>query len=97
VEKFQDLRLRHIGRQLIHCEKPELLNEKLRQELDVARAKRVLGHCVGAAPWKTLPIALQELQAMLQVPGANGMDHLRDHEAFLLSRLAEANSRLSKV
>jgi hypothetical protein len=43
VEKFQDQRLKKIGLQLIHFERPDLLNDDTRHELDLILARRLMG------------------------------------------------------
>ena len=43
VEEFKDPRLKILGRQLIHLERPDLLDKSVRREEQLAHANRVLG------------------------------------------------------
>lgn len=89
VERFEDERLRHIGRQLIHCERPDLLPSLERAEHDRRVAKRISGAGNGS-PWLTLPKALQELEALLAQADFVESELLREHKAHLLARLLAA-------
>ena len=60
VEKFQDPRLKIIGRQLIHMERPELLDKSISRKHHLAAAKRLLGQG-DDIEWLTLPKALEQL------------------------------------
>lgn len=64
VEKFQDPRLRTIGKQLIHLERPDLLDASVRREHDLAVVNRLLGRH-SDVPWLTLPKALEEIKEIL--------------------------------
>jgi exodeoxyribonuclease I len=84
VEKFRDQRLRTIGRQLIHLERPDLVEVNLRREMDRAIARRLLG--VGEdIPWLTIPAALLEIQARSKGLVGPELEHLREHELHLRS------------
>lgn len=89
VERFQDSRLRTIGRQLIHVERPDLLDKAIRRELDAAAVKRLLGTGEDI-PWLTLPQALKQLEEML--PNASGAELklLREHYQYLRARYKQA-------
>jgi exodeoxyribonuclease-1 len=93
VEKFQDSRLRKIGRQLIYLERPDLLDEKVRRELDLATANRLLGRGEDIS-WLTIPAALTEIQAMAQNLSGSDLQHLREHELYLRSRHTHALASL---
>jgi len=85
VENFQDPRLRTIGLQLIHIERPELLAPKTRRDLDLACAKRVLGHG-DDIQWLTIPAALSEIEAMSRGLIGADLQHLKEHESYLRSQ-----------
>jgi exodeoxyribonuclease-1 len=93
VEKFQDPRLKAIGRQLIHLERPDLLDKSSCRKHDLAAAKRLLGHGEDI-PWLTLPKALEQLEEMLD--GATGpeLELLREHEHYLRERHEQALRRV---
>jgi exodeoxyribonuclease I len=85
VEKFNDPRLKTIGWQLIHVERPDLLDDKTRRELDMTRAKRVMG-MVENPPWLTLPQALKEFEAVKADLDGALLDGLIEHEKYLQHR-----------
>jgi exodeoxyribonuclease-1 len=89
VEKFRDPRLRTIGRQLIHLERPDLLDNAIRREHQLAAAKRLLGQSEDTC-WLTLPKALEELEGMLQGASGAELQLLREHERYLRERQKEA-------
>jgi exodeoxyribonuclease-1 len=93
VERFQDPRLRTIGRQLIHFERPELLDKAMRREHHLATTKRLLGQGEDIS-WLTLPEALEELRAMLPVASGAELSFLREHERYLRQRHREALSNI---
>jgi exodeoxyribonuclease-1 len=89
VEKFQDPRLKILGRRLIHIEKPHLLDQAARDENDVVAAKRMLGHGEEVS-WLTLPKALKQIEEMLN--GATGPEValLEEHKQHLQERYERA-------
>jgi len=89
VEKFQDSRLRAIGRQLIHLEQPHLLDEAMCREYNLASAKRLLGQGKDIS-WLTLPQALVELEGMLEDASGPKLELLREHEQYLRERHRQA-------
>ena len=82
VEKFQDPRLKVIGRQLIYLERPDLLNEATRREHDFAAAKRLLGQGEDIS-WLTLPQAFEQLDGMKGNLSGAELKFLREHEQYL--------------
>ena len=93
LEKFQDPRLRQIGKQLIYLERPELLDEKTRREFEVAAAKRILGHGEDIS-WLTIPKALEQLDAMLAAASGAQLEFLQDHGRYLRERHQQALAHL---
>ncbi len=82
VEKFQDPRLKVIGRLLIHLERPDLLDQATRREHHKAAAKRLLGEDEEVS-WLTLPRALQQLEEMLAAATDTELELLREHDQYL--------------
>lgn len=89
VEKFQDPRLKTIGMQLIHLERPNLLDKAIRLEHRVAAANRLLGQG-GDISWLTLPNALKELEGMIAATSGAELKLLREHYDYLLDRHRQA-------
>jgi exodeoxyribonuclease-1 len=89
VDKFQDQRLRQIGRQLIYQERPELLSENIRRQHARAIAMRVLGRG-GETEWLSLPNALEQLQEVLASVSGPEAELLREHACFLRERHTSA-------
>ncbi|HWZ95139.1 MAG TPA: exonuclease domain-containing protein [Opitutaceae bacterium] len=93
VEKFQDPRLKTIGRQLIHLERPDLLDKSTCRKHDLAAAKRLLGQGEDI-PWLTLPKALEQLEEMLEGASGPELELLREHEQYLRKRHEQALTRV---
>jgi len=89
VEKFQDPRLRAIGRQLIHLERPDLLDKAICREYDLAAAKRLLGQGDDIS-WLTLPKALEQIEGILVESSGAELEPLREHKRFLCERHEQA-------
>jgi exodeoxyribonuclease-1 len=64
VESFDDPRLISLGRRLIGIERPDLLDQAVRQEMDLAVARRIAKPEEGA-PWLCLTKAIAETEAIL--------------------------------
>lgn len=85
VEKFQDPRLRTIGKQLIHLERPDLLDASVRREHDLAIVNRLLGRHPDV-PWLTLPKALEEFKEILATLPCTQSVVLQEHYEHLSER-----------
>jgi exodeoxyribonuclease-1 len=96
VEKFQDRRLRTIGMQLIHLERPDLLDKAIDLEHRLAAARRLLGQGQDIS-WLTLPDALKELEGMLAATSGGELKLLQEHHKYLRDRHRQAvsDSKLS--
>jgi exodeoxyribonuclease-1 len=93
VEKFKDPRLKEIGRKLIHIERPDLLDEGTRRELDLMLFRRIMG--VGEkVPWLTLPQALQDFGAVKANADPALLQRLLEHEQYLRQRHEQARAHL---
>jgi len=91
VEEFKDPRLKILGRQLIHLERPDLLDKAVRREEQLAHANRVLGQCEDVS-WLTLPKALEEIELLSSNASGAELTFLREHEQYLRQRHKEALS-----
>jgi exodeoxyribonuclease-1 len=89
VEEFQDSRLRLIGMQLIHLERPDLIDKARSLAYRRAAAKRLLGHGEDVS-WLTLPKAQEQLEEMLAAASGADLKLLREHKQFLRKRSEEA-------
>jgi exodeoxyribonuclease-1 len=89
VERFQDSRLRAIGKRLIHLERPDVLDAATNDELDRLTTQRLLG-LGDAVEWLTLPKALEEMNALMATATDTELELLREHEQYLRARLAQA-------
>jgi exodeoxyribonuclease I len=89
VEAFRDPRLRTIGRQLIHLERPDLLDKATRREHHMAAANRLLGQGEDIS-WLTLVEALEQLKEMLATASGAELKLLREHDQYLRERHKQA-------
>jgi len=71
--------------QLIHFERPDLLNDDTRHELDLILARRLMG--VGDnIPWLTIPQALKEFETVKADADGTLLERLLEHEQYLHRR-----------
>jgi exodeoxyribonuclease I len=89
VAAFQDPRLRCLGRQLIHVERPDLLPCFDCSEYDRAIALRITADAA-EVPWLTLPKALGEIDTMLADADAEQTAFLQEHRDHLAQYMAKA-------
>lgn len=85
IEKLQDLRLKALGIRLIYLERPELLQEAMRQDQERIAAQRLLG-LDAEVSWLTLPNALKELDEMLAAATEAELTLLQEHQQFLQAK-----------
>ena len=81
VERFRDPRLRTIGKQLIHLERPDLLDSAVRKQHESAAAKRLLGQCEGVL-WLTLPQAMSQLIGMMEKAEGSELAKLKEFDVY---------------
>lgn len=86
VEQFEDSRLKTLGKQLIHIERPDLLTEADRAEHDRTHIRKLLGSD-GDVPWLTLPKAIQQIDDILAACEEAELALLREHREYLVSWL----------
>lgn len=94
VEQFQDPRLRKLGRQLIHLERPDLLPEDVQREHRLEAAQRLTGRADDVS-WMTLPKAIREIENLLASAMPDASFYYREHYDQLLRRLVQANKDLA--
>lgn len=93
VERFRDPRLKKLGWRLLHAEQPGLLPRASCDEHDRDLAHRMLGNGI-AAPWLTLPQAMNQIEGLLATAVDGEAVLLREHQALLQERHARARARL---
>jgi hypothetical protein len=74
---------------LIHLERPDLLDNAICREHDLAAAKRLLGQGEDIS-WLTLPKALEQLEEMLAAASGAELELLREHDQYLRERYEQA-------
>lgn len=89
VETLEDPRLKVLGRQLIHAERPEILDPVIRLEHDRNIAKRIAQDNPDL-PWLTLPKALSEIEELLLSATETEKTLLIEHRNYLSQRLNSA-------
>lgn len=86
IEQFHDERLRELGYRLVHCERPDLLDDTVRRRHDDRIARYLLG-LDNAVGWLTLREAIEQANNILE---RSDLLHIREHRDYLQRRLAEA-------
>jgi exodeoxyribonuclease-1 len=94
VDRFEDQRLRTLGRRLIYSERPDLLDKTVCREYDLAVARRVLGQGDDIR-WLTIPQALEQLGRMLENTPEVELTLLREHKQYLHNRNDQALAHLT--
>jgi exodeoxyribonuclease-1 len=94
VAQFEDGRLRIIGKQLIHVERPDLIARPECLEHDCARARRLLGSD-GDVPWMTVSKALTQLEIILGECEAHELELLNGHRQYLAECSQQASALIS--
>lgn len=89
VERFEDERLRTLGRQLIHLERPDLLPPSVAKSHSLTIAKRLLGHG-DDCPWLSLPRALEQLDLLRAAASGQELTMLNEHGDFIRERHQQA-------
>ena len=94
VSRFEDPRLQELGMRLIHSEHPDILEKRVRDQFDTAVAERLTDNS-NAAPWLTLPQAIQQVNELSADAEGEESEFLREHRDYLSKRLGEARSYLA--
>ena len=94
LESLSDPRAKILGKRLLYVEAPAVLPSAVRESLDIAATRRLMG-ADGSVPWLTLPKALSETRDMLV--GASGIDAilLRELEDYLVDRVEKARTLIA--
>ena len=87
IDQLSDPRMREVADRLVYFERPELLSEPKRLELDGWLADRLLSDSP-EVPWRSLPKAIQETDDLLKNAAGEELDLLREVRSFL-DRLGE--------
>jgi exodeoxyribonuclease I len=93
VPAFDDPRLRQLALRLICLEHPEVLDEPSRPSCERAIATRLTPH--QKVPWTTLPMALEELDRILEVAAPTDRPRLEALGDHLAARLSWARAVLA--
>ncbi len=94
VEKFSDVRLKLIGHQLIHVERPDLFQKVECLKHDRVRARRLLG-TDGNVPWLTLTKAIEQIDDILSACEPTELMLLQAHRQYLLECRDRASALLN--
>ena len=94
VSRFEDPRLQELGMRLIHSERPDILEKKVRSQFDTAVAER-LTDSSEAASWLTLPQAIEQVNDLIAVAEGGESEFLKEHRDYLSKRLRESLSYLA--
>ena len=90
IDGLNDPRMREVANRLVFFERPKLLSEPKRLELDGWLANWFLSDSPDV-PWRTLPKAIQEADDLLKNAGGDELALLREVRSFL-DRLGETFS-----
>ena len=87
ISDIQDKRLKTLALRLLYCERPDLIDESIRKEWEIAMAKRLTSS--EPANWLTLPTALKEADKLLSNASAHEIELLNEHKNYLHQKLQE--------
>ncbi len=82
IDQLSDPRMREIANRLVFFERPDVLPERQRLELDSWLADRLLSDSPDV-PWRTVPKAIQEADDLLKNAAGDEADLLREVRSFL--------------
>lgn len=91
LNRLDDARLKVLGERLLHIEAPETMPAHDRSRYEADLAKRLMSD-EGTVPWRTLPQAIRETDALLA--GSTGADTeiLKKLREYLVMRIGEART-----
>jgi len=96
VGKFEDPRLRQLGLQLIHTERPDVLDEWERLHLDQLAASRLMSDG-DKLPWLTAYKAEEAFVSLIENAVHHEKEFLLEHLALARDRIHQAKQLLSKI
>ena len=85
---IEDARYRTLAERLLFVERPDLLDPARRVAIEHAIAVRLLG-LSGEVPWRTIPQAVQECEALLGEDTGDGREIVIDYRDWLVRREVE--------
>jgi exodeoxyribonuclease-1 len=83
AKQLTDLRSREMARRQIYFERPELLSEPVRHQLDEWLSNRLLTKDV-SVPWRTIPDAINEAEQLLKTINIDEVDFMISVKQFIL-------------
>jgi exodeoxyribonuclease-1 len=89
AKQLTDLRSREMARRQIYFERPDLLSEPVRQELDGWLSDRLLVEDA-SVPWRTISDAVKEADALLKTTNVNDAAFMKLVKEFIVG-LAQSN------
>jgi exodeoxyribonuclease-1 len=95
LDRFDDARLREFGYRLVYYERPDVVDEVVRQAHSDRITRNLLGRD-GEVPWATLPDAIQEANSLLERAKGPDIAFVREHRDALERRLAETTRLVAK-
>lgn len=96
VTKLEDSRLRQLGLQLIHAERPDLLDERDRLHLDQLVASRLMSDG-DKLPWLTAYKAEEAFDSLIANAAHHEKEFLLEHLALARDRIRQAKQSLSNT
>lgn len=96
VTRLEDPRLRQLGLQLIHAERPDVLEEQDRFHLDHLAASRLMSDGK-KLPWLTAHKAKEEFESLIANAAHDEKEFLLEHLALARDRIHQAKQILSNA
>jgi exodeoxyribonuclease-1 len=94
LEQIDDQRLKRLGRRLIFIERPDVLPEKIRQQMTTAMAKRLIAGD-GEGTWRCLQQAIEEADELIALASEEQLVLLKEHRDLLARQLAEMTCHIA--
>lgn len=96
VSRLKDSRLRQLGLQLIHAERPDVLEERDRLHLDQLTASRLMSDG-DKLPWLTAYKAEEEFGSLIATAAHDEKEFLLEHLALVRDRIHQAKQKLTNT
>ena len=94
LDRLDDARLKVLGERLLHAEAPEAMTPPDRARHEAAVAKRLMAD-EGTVPWRTLPQALRETEALLADSSSGAVPLLQGLRDYLVGRVERATAMMA--
>ncbi|HHZ66739.1 MAG TPA: exodeoxyribonuclease I [Alphaproteobacteria bacterium] len=85
IEQIQDARLVELANRLVYFERPDLLSDRMRHDMDDWLVNRILAEDA-SVPWMTVNKALAEVEERLETSDGGEVDFLGEIRDFLIVR-----------